>query len=371
MKRVLFIVNKLKMGGLEKVNSTIAASLSDEYHVTLYSQKRPDKDYVLDEKLNKVDILQGSISRLFFLRKPNLLLKSLFDGKISSKKNLVLSKILKEIDFSCFDSVVLNSEDIFFSEMIKKKNPNINIIWWVHNEYEVIINKYLGDSIKELNDCLNFVDTVITLTDRDRKAFSILHSNVVKISNPITILTGNDLSNVEDKVISFTSRLIIEQKGLDLLIEIVEKVDPEWKFSIAGDGPDKKKFYQMIKEKDILDRFVLRGELKEKELIEHYKNSSIFISTSRWEGFGLVIVEAMSFGLPIISFDNNGPYEILLQQNEEFGKLISKYDIEEFSKTINKFAQSKSLRQKYSDKSLKRVEEYSIPKILEKWMEIL
>src|SRR5699024_31896 len=102
-----------------------------------------------------------------------------------------------------------------------------------------------------------------------------------------------------------------EQKGLDYLIEIGKVLNENWEILVAGDGADKDTFNQMIKENYLEDKIILKGSLKSEELVDLYKSGSIFISTSRWEGFGLVITEAMSFGLPIVSFNNSGPREIL------------------------------------------------------------
>lgn len=274
-----------------------------------------------------------------------------------------------EIDFTNYDVVILNSEDILYASYIQQINPEVKIIWWVHNEYDIIMNRRLGDATNEVRNNLKFVDTVVTLTEFDKREFEDLHKNVVTIKNPLTINQGKVLSSLDSRVISFTSRLVFEQKGLDLLVQIAKKIEPGWKISVAGDGPDRQMFLQLIEKEKISDKFIFEGMLDKEALRLHYLNSSLFISTSRWEGFGLVITEAMSCGLPIISFDNKGPREILA--NGEFGILIEKYNIYDFVEKINYLISSKEYRRELANKSLERVKEYSLTKVTEEWKGIL
>lgn len=366
MEKVLFILNRYSLGGLEKVNMAIADALTDDYSITVYFQKSTKANLSKEN----FEVILGKKNYFLFLRSPLLLLNTLRSKKISDKKNIIFNKVEKEVDFMYFDTIILNSEDIFFAEKIKKINTGVKIIWWVHNEFDIIMNRRLKEAHQETKNNLRFVDTVVALTDTDKKNFSTLHSDVVVIKNPVTIESTSKISNLETKVISFTSRLVMEQKGLDFLVEIAKNIEPDWKISVAGDGPDRDKFLRLIKKENVTRKFIIRGALEKQELKKHYLNSSIFISTSRWEGFGLVITEAMSFGLPIISFDNHGPHEIL-SHNEKYGELIPKYDVNLFSAMVNMFCKSKEIRKEYSQKSLQRIKDYALSDVLKQWKELL
>ena len=91
--------------------------------------------------------------------------------------------------------------------------------------------------------------------------------------------------------------------------------------------------------------------------------------TSRWEGFGLVLTEAMSFGLPIISFDNSGANEVL--DNGKYGLLVEQGNVENFSKELNRMISSYELRKEYSQKSLERIIDFDIEHIIKQWDDIL
>lgn len=157
----------------------------------------------------------------------------------------------------------------------------------------------------------------------------------------------------------------MEQKGLDYLIEIAKKIEDEWKIVIAGDGPDKEKFIQMIKKNKLEQKIIVKGALENQQLIQLYLSGSIFISTSRWEGFGLVITEAMSFGLPIVSFDNSGPREIL--KGGKYGILIEKNNIQQFIDSLLILLKDIRRRKILQQKSLERIKDFNIDVISKKW----
>ncbi|PAE10714.1 hypothetical protein CHI02_18580 [Niallia circulans] len=186
--------------------------------------------------------------------------------------------------------------------------------------------------------------------------------------NPSTI-TINEISNLSTKNIIFVGRLIIEQKGLDYLLTIAENLDPGWKINIAGDGADRVKFQKCVRKRGLENKINILGSLGTKELRALYLSGSIFISTSRWEGFGLVLTEAMAAGLPVISFDNAGPVEIL--KNGEYGVVVKNHDIQSFIKELKELMNNIDLRRDYQKKSLMRLKDFDIDSIIKKWYQVL
>ncbi|WP_143795967.1 glycosyltransferase, partial [Oenococcus oeni] len=116
-------------------------------------------------------------------------------------------------------------------------------------------------------------------------------------------------------------------------------------------------------------KIVYAGSLKDQELIQHYANSSIFLMTSRWEGFALVVTEAMSFGLPVVLFDQTGAQAVT--NHGEFGKLISTGHIDEMNQYLTLLTRDIALRQQWQKKSLIRSKEYTLNNIIHRWTEIL
>ena len=249
--------------------------------------------------------------------------------------------------------------------IIKKYNSKIKIVAWQHNEFDIYVYDYNKRHINNYIAGVSRADLLVCLTEVDQSKFINLNEKSSFIYNPLTIDNKKETSALNSNSIIFVGRLNIKQKGLDYLINLAENLKDGWQLLIAGDGPDKNKFIQMIKKSKLEDKIFLKGPLAGQELFDFYKSGSIFISTSRWEGFGLVLTEAMSFGLPIVSFDNSGPKEIL--NNGEFGVLVEKDNINEFSSKLDYLIENPIQRQYYQQKSLERIKSFSMETIAEKW----
>lgn len=252
---------------------------------------------------------------------------------------------------------------------IKHRFSSIKIVAWQHNEFDIYINNYYKRFIECYLNGIKNADAVVCLTKCDQRKFKKFNNNSYVIYNPLTIENDKLKSSLDKKIILFVGRLILQQKGLDYIIEIAKNIDKEWKIVIAGDGPDKMIFKKLIKSNNLVNKIELLGQLNNDELKYYYVNSSILISTSRWEGFGLVITEAMSFGLPIVSFSNQGPNEIL--EDGKYGMIIEKGNIKQFINHLNILIEDADKRFYYQEKSLERVEYFKRENILVSWENLL
>ncbi|MEK4909404.1 glycosyltransferase [Niallia sp. FSL M8-0099] len=373
MKKVLFVVDKFDMGGLQKVNSVIINALSERngINVDAYSLQKEKSIY----KFNyKVRVFFGE-SNLYdkcdvFIRKSiNKVYKILFKKGTSiviSKQIANLSELIRK---NKYDTIVLNGPSLLFSSRLKEIFPNVKLVMWMHNNADKYLNTYFNEYRSLLIDSMSKA-TIVCLTDEDKDAFSKYSANVKKIWNPLTI-ENNEISRLNEKVISFVGRMSIEHKGIDYLCQVAARLPGDWKISIAGKGDETSmsKFYQLIEEYNVHDKIVYRGELLGTNLNKHFFESSVYIMTSRWEGFGLVLVEAMSFGLPVIAFMQSGSKEIL--DGGKFGILIENGNINDMVLHLESLIYDENLRKSFQEKSLKRVKDFNEKSIINKWEEIL
>lgn len=248
---------------------------------------------------------------------------------------------------------------------IKKALPNIKIVAWQHNDFDIYTKNYYQNILDDYFRGLKSADLVVCLTEEDMQKFKSYNSNSCYIYNPLT-LNNPKISNLDNKNIIFVGRLVIKQKGLDYLIEIAKSLEPGWRILVAGAGSDKEIFENMIQDNNLVDRVVLKGSLSESELADFYSSGSIFISTSRWEGFGLVLTEAMATGLPVVSFSNHGPTEIL--KDGMYGVLVENYDISKFSNELKELMLFKEKREKLQQYSIERAADFSSRIILKEWI---
>lgn len=247
-------------------------------------------------------------------------------------------------------------------------------IGWQHNTYNSYFNtpyKYNWNQDELFKVAIKKIDKYVVLTDTDKKLIDknfMINSH--RIYNPLSF-TSNIKSNCENKNIIFVGRLVMEQKGLDLLIKAFHKVTlkhKDWNLYIVGDGEDKDKLDELIYKMDLVGK--VKIESFTNNIQTYYLNSSMLVSSSRWEGFGLVVTEAMECGLPVIAFDNSGPKEIINKPNEN-GILVPCGDIEGLSAAIIDLIENKEKRKCIGKKSISRAKDFSINEIYNQWNKIL
>ena len=167
------------------------------------------------------------------------------------------------------------------------------------------------------------------------------------------------------KQILFVGRLA-KEKQVPELIEIwslVEKNHPQWELVIVGDGDEKSLVEHKIKEYR-LQRVKLIG--KTTNVSEYYKDSQIFVFTSAFEGFGLVLIEGLCFGLPEVSFDCPcGPDEII--EDGKNGFIIKDFDKTLFAQKLAELMENEGMREEFSRRSKELSRKYLPENILPQW----
>lgn len=354
--KILICVENLRMDGVKRVATTIGNKLNNSFDVCYYTMSQESSFFELAAPLissNYPVINSGSF------RGDKPLVR--FQKQIQDLINILQSKK--------FDVVILTAGLLTsFIPQTKKQIPTIKAIAWMHNNYETYLNNYYRLMQQEFISGLESADRVVVLTNHDLKKFSFHQSKTVKLYNPVTIQTDT-ISGLTSPVISTVSRIDIDQKGLDLLLKVAQYLPHEWKIKLAGNGPDFKILQDSIGKLRLDSKLELLGSLTDQGLRKLYQESSIFLMTSRWEGMPLVIGEAMSFGLPIISMENTGAYEYLL--NNEFGIMTNDHKLESLMKQLNILMESREARTYWSTRSLVRIGDFSLSNIINQWKALL
>lgn len=358
------------LGGVERVAIELANSLyKSNNKVTLIDFSGENTFfYDVDKGIKKTSIIKKR------KLKRKIIKRTLYFKYKLDRKTLHIIDLYKEqakdlveyLKYSNHEIVILCQDSLTaLVPTIKKEVPGIKVVAWQHNNYDVYVKNYCKEFVNDYLLGVKEADLVVCLTKSDLEKFKKINYNACYIYNPLT-LSHPKLSNLENKNIIFVGRLNMEQKGLEYLIDIGKKLNEDWRILIAGEGKDKEKFSNLILNNNLENQIILRGSLKDKELADFYSSGSIFISTSRWEGFGLVITEAMASGLPVVSFNNLGPKEIL--DEGTYGVLIEKFDIEEFIVQLNLLMLYKEKREYFQAKSIERSEFFSPQVILKQWV---
>lgn len=307
MKKICFLIGNLNdSGGTERVTTLIANALAEKkYQVSILS------------------LVNGR--QTFFELVPSIKTYSLYPKKISFKKNFfgAVWRIRKFVTQHKIDTlVVVDSISCVFT-VPALFGLKVKHICWEHFNFKV----NLGVKYRDIGRrwAAKYCDCVITLTKRDKELWEQGIKNtkakIIPIANPSPFEVQENIPSLDYKTILCVGRLT-HQKGFDLLItawaRIAQQV-PDWKVVIVGSGEDEIMLKQMAKSLGVDDSIIFAGQ--QKNMSTFYRQASFFCMSSRFEGLPMVLLEAQSYGLPIIAFDcDTGPSDII--QHDVNGYLV-------------------------------------------------
>ena len=213
------------------------------------------------------------------------------------------------------------------------------------------------------------LDAVAVLTHDDRDDYSRLlagaPTRVVRITNSLTRLKGEP-ARVREKVVIAAGR-VTWQKGFDLLVDAfipVAERHPDWRLRIYGDGVRSQRLRKRIIRQGVYNNVFLMGTTR--RLGELMSRASVFALSSRYEGFGMVLVEAMSKGLPVVSFDcPRGPAEIIDDGRD--GILVPNGNVEALTGALLELIEDDERRARYGAAALEKASTFDIGTIGMQW----
>ena len=210
---------------------------------------------------------------------------------------------------------------------------------------------------------------LVVLTNNDKSAFrSEGLSKIVTIANPVVLSNRSCFPLINKKIIS-VGRLVY-QKGFDTLIEIFGNIHlkyPDWVVEIYGSGVLLRELQSQVDKAGLTSCFKFMGVTDRIEC--EYHKASIFAMPSRFEGFPMVLVEAMSQGLACISFDcPNGPSDIICDEN--VGMLIENQKKADFEKGLSRLIENAELRQQIGRNAFGSVERFDVRNIVCEWKDL-
>jgi glycosyltransferase involved in cell wall biosynthesis len=216
-------------------------------------------------------------------------------------------------------------------------------------------------------------DAIVVLTGDDARDYRAelngAATRVEQIPNALPEL-GGGTSPLEEKAVVAAGRLT-GQKGFDLLIRAFAKVVPErpdWELRIYGDGSQRSELERLVAELGLAGRVRLMGATS--DIGEELARASVFALSSRFEGFGMVLVEAMSKGVPVVSFDcPRGPSEIV--DDGVDGVLVPNGDVDALATALVELTGDEQRRRSLGAAALEKSRRYEIGAIGARWDALL
>ncbi len=377
-KKIAILSLHLGYGGVEKAITSLANSLArtDKYEIEIVSIYRLYEKPVFDINENvKVTYLLSS--KLSPNRKEwkealhNLRLITL--GKESLKSLKILyerrKKMIDYIKNSKADVII--STRVFLNELLSEYGSDNTIkIGWEHNHYHDDM-KYATDVIRSVKNLDYFVLVSKGLQKFYHKKMLHHKCKCIYIPNAIENVPKTKSPLTSEHLIS-VGRLSPEKGYLDLLkiYKDLKEKKCTWHLDIVGDGSERKKLEKFIKENNLENNVTLHGFKNSKEIEKLMQKSSIYIMTSYTESFGIVLLEAMSNGLPCIAFDSaEGAKEVITSGRD--GYLIKHRNFKAMEKKIIDLTKDINIRKELGKNGRRKVKGYMSDNICEKWEKLI
>ena len=373
--KIVYVTPALYMaGGVERVLTLKANYFAENfgYDITIILTEGKDKPlfYPLSEKIKVLNLNIGfeELWSCSFFRKLYVYLKK--QSKYKKALTAELMRIHPDITISLLRRDINFINDIHDgSRKIGELHVNrANYRNFEANEANYFKNLFAKFWMLSLVSKLKRLDTFVVLTEEDKQAWPEL-KNVTVIPDPLSF-TPTQQSPLTEKRVIAVGRYVY-QKGFDLLLQAwvkIEKQYLDWQLAIYGDG-NRTPYEQQMKDLGIDGiRCHLNGPTA--DIQQEYINSSIFAFSSRFEGFGMVLVEAMACGLPVISFDCPcGPKDIV--KDNEDGLLIEKDNVDAMANGLSRLMEKDTLRKSMANAGKENVKRFNIEHIAQQWKAVL
>ena len=374
-------------GGVERVVSFKANYFAEKlgYDVTIIVTEGRGRScfFPLSDTVKVVNFELGfeDLWKAPFLRKVFLYLSKQYKYKkrlsaelMRIRPDITISMLRREINF--LTSLKDGSKKIGELHVNRTNYRNFEA-----NDSNILKRLFAKFWMRSLVGKLKGLDQLVVLTDKSKASWQEL-SNVTVIPDPIPM----NIKGVKERrcIGVWSSKRVVTigryayQKGYDLLLKAwaeIEKIKEleevnevkEWTLDIYGQG-DRTDYRQLMAELGIdTNRCHLNGPVD--DVGQVYKDSSIFVLSSRFEGFGLVLVEAMASGLSVVSFDcPAGPDEIITDGYD--GLLVPSGDVKLLAQKLMLLMADKELRTRLSQNARRSAQRYEMNSIAGKWVDL-
>lgn len=375
LKKVTILALHLGYGGIEKSIVALANLLADDYEVEIISSyqlfEKPAFDidprvevrYLITRYKPNREAWKSSIKHL----RPISFVKESFNSVMTLA--LRRSTMIRAIE-NCHSDIIISTRDLFNTWLGTYGRKSCYKIGWEHNHYHGDMS-YADKVTKSARN----LDALVLVSDSLRKFYKKQLADTkckcFYIPNMLDSVP-DQLSKLNEKRLISVGRLSREKGYEDLLdvFKLIHQEEPSWRLDIIGDGAQKNLLGDRIFNEGLKECVTLHG-FQDKTFINNLlSKSSIYLMTSVTESFGIVLIEAMSYGLPCVAFDSaEGATELI--QDGVNGYLISYRNKEEYAKKVVELIRNKKLRTKLGSAGRKTSLNYTGDKVKRDWIKLL
>ena len=369
--KIVYLTPALYMaGGVERVLTLKANYFAEHfgYDITIILTEGKDNPlfYPISDKIKVVnldinfeELWTCSFAKKIFvyLKKQRQFKKALTKELMRLRPDITISLLRREINF--LNDIKDGSRKIGELHVNRANYRNFEA-----NDSNCIKTLFAKFWMRSLVSNLKKLDRFVVLTEEDKSAWPELQ-NICVISDPLSFSPTQHSLLTEKRVIAVGR--YVYQKGFDLLLQawtIIEKQFTDWELVVFGDG-NREPYEHQMKELGIdRKRCHLNGPTA--DIQKEYVNSSVFAFSSRFEGFGMVLVEAMACGLPVVSFACPcGPQDIV--RNGEDGFLVANGNVGDLAQQLIKLMADDNLRTAFAHRAYQNVQRFNMEHIALRW----
>lgn len=377
--RILYILDRMHhFAGMERILTSKMNYIADNTQHQVYFATYEQKDVPLPFPLSRNIVYQNieaSIAgreSLTFIQWISAYPKTrkVFSKKLEHLLDLVIPDMIicTTYSFNILDIILLSSKNRGIKTIVESHTKVSAVLLSSKYKYNPVLNCIMKIWDRILLKTMKEATCLVTLTRADAIYWNKYNCHVEVIPNMITIAPSRVVDYESKKVIS-VGRYSYE-KGFDNLIKawsLLAYKHPDWELYIYGNG-DRNPFESLVETLELKESvFCLPAT---DDIASKYAQCSLYVMASRYEGFGLVLTEAMSCGLPCISFDcPYGPAEII--NDAEDGCLVEKDNIDLLAAKMDELMCDSNLRKKTGMRAIQNVARYEEKNIMKKWMALL
>lgn len=349
--RICFLEGDMsRTGGTERMTAWLANHLSGDHQVTVLSLRMAGEGVFFP--------LADGVSHQVLPQ---------FGGRLGILKQI--RWIHRYIRENRVDRVINVDMGMGFYGILAARGTHAKTITWEHGNFYNNWGSRLFPHMRRF--AAKHSDAVAVLTERDRKNYqenipgcASLHV----IPNPVE--RREYAYNSESRTILSVGHLL-ENKGYHRVVEMAARLltkHPDWQWIICGEGPERPRLEQMIREAGIETQMKLPGLVRDMDRM--YRDAAMLVMTSDMEGLPMVLLEGKSYGLPLIAFDiMTGPSDII--EDGVNGFLSEPFDLEDMAEKLGRLMEDDALRREMSRNAEVGMDKFSEETILEKWRKLL
>jgi len=376
MKILYCIPGLYNSGGMERVLTNKVNYLVNcvDYEIFIITTDGNEKKsfFELDSRvkienfnLNYDSHFNKPLIQKFFIHqfKQNQYKKKLLNFIQTNKIDICISLCGKEVEFlGELEVECVKIVEVHFSLLFRKQ--------FMVSHFDGFIWEHLGElRNKQLIRNLSKFDKVVVLTKDEEGKFKNNLRNIICIPNPVSIPTNLTPISQNNKSVISVGRLD-EQKGYDNLLLawlLVNKSYPDWKLFIYGEGDKRLELESFINNNNMNEVIFLPGRTN--NVFKLFSESSIFVLSSRYEGLPMVLIEAMAYGMPAVSFDcETGPREIINDNVD--GLLVENQNVECLAAKLMYLIDNETLRKKIGETAYVNIKRFDIENIMPRWINL-